>query len=577
MQEAGVNQRKTMMKMAAWVLVTSLCGACATDRPTPASNGLTPTIRSGSILPSPTVVLSDTSIPESTSTALSFQNTTPSTRVQINMVTTSDWTAFRLVEGGTWLDLTVDSASEEVLHAGFDGDQLSLIQPIERAEAGGSVELIANVYFTDLDPATSLVFEIERGHIGSTEVELSIYQEDTPKTISVLTWGGIRPGNHNAEEFRVPAETLMQTKLNEYIVIGQLNFWYYGPGQFGGFEDEDGNRLSPLTPLLGETYWASDPSVVYQQIEWAVEYGVDAFSIEWTTPRGIGCCGSMEDTLDDVFLVSPNIQKIRWVIFYDFVLRLMQTPDLDIDMSQNINFDQPDVYETFVSDFVHFAKKYFDHPQYLTIDGRPVIYIWASNSYKGDFASAVQEARERVADLGFDVFIVGDEVCVGCFNPDHASLFDGSSTFTFLIPGINFQSWADVGDATEAVDYAFQWWRNRIEGLKVVGREEFVNFQPAWAPQFDNRLFVHQNGIYVPAMSKAQVFAMATVAQKHAQPVGSRQQKLIWLNTWNNWAETTTVEPTANLGPKYPVGNYQFDMLEVVQEVFGSETFYTSP
>ena len=65
---------------------------------------------------------------------------------------------------------------------------------------------------------------------------------------------------------------------------------------------------------------------------------------------------------------------------------------------------------------------------------------------------------------------------------------------------------------------------------------------------------------------------MAEVARKHAEPVGSRGQKLIWLNTWNNWAEATTVEPTADLGPKYPAGNYQFDMLEVVSEVFGPET-----
>ena len=39
----------------------------------------------------------------------------------------------------------------------------------------------------------------------------------------------------------------------------------------------------------------------------------------------------------------------------------------------------------------------------------------------------------------------------------------------------------------------------------------------------------------------------------------------------------TTIEPTANLGTKYPAGNYQFDMLEVVRDVFGSETYYTSP
>jgi len=79
--------------------------------------------------------------------------------------------------------------------------------------------------------------------------------------------------------------------------------------------------------------------------------------------------------------------------------------------------------------------------------------------------------------------------------------------------------------------------------------------------------------MFIPATSKEQVIAMAEVARKHAQPVGSQGQKLIWLNTWNCWAETTTVEPTANLGPKYPAGNYQFDMLEVVREVFGVETF----
>jgi hypothetical protein len=67
--------------------------------------------------------------------------------------------------------------------------------------------------------------------------------------------------------------------------------------------------------------------------------------------------------------------------------------------------------------------------------------------------------------------------------------------------------------------------------------------------------------------------AMAEMARKHAEPVGSQGQKLIWVNTWNCWAETTTIEPTADSGPKYPAGNYHFDMLEVVREVFGAETY----
>lgn len=505
-------------------------------------------------------------------------STSPSYRIRITVNTTSDWTTFRLTEGGYWYDFKVTSTSDQAQFAGLEGDSIILSQSLDRAQGGKSVELVVEALLTDLKPANPLTFEIDRGHIGSTQVEISSYTGETPAVVAVLTWDGINVAKvDNTQVYEVSPQPFLGAAPNEYIVIAQLNFWYYGPGRSGGFENYDGSRVTPLTPLLGKTYRASDPSVVRQQIEWAVEYGVDAFSIEWTTPRGIGCCGSMEDTLDDVFLKSPNINKVRWVIFYDFVLRLDQTPDLDINVVPNINFDQPDVYNTFVSDFVHFARKYFGNPQYLTIDGRPVIYIWATNSYTGNLAGAIQEAHERVAELGYDVFIVGDEICVGCFNRQHAALFDGNSTFTMLIPGLDAYSLGDVGEAAVKVDYAFQWWHNRITGLQVTGRKDLVNFQPAWAPQYDERDFIFNHPKYVPAESKDQVIDMATVARKYAEPVGGSGLKLIWLNTWNNWAETTTVEPTTDLGPKYPAGNYQFDMLEVVREVFGGETYYTSP
>jgi hypothetical protein len=206
-----------------------------------------------------------------------------------------------------------------------------------------------------------------------------------------------------------------------------------------------------------------------------------------------------------------------------------------------------------------------------------VVYVWATNSFVGDLAGAMREARARVSELDYDLFIVGDEVCVGCFSRQHASLFDGSSTFTMLIPGIDSLAFGDVGEAAVEVDRAFTWWRDRIAGLKVVGRDDLVNFQPAWAPQYDDSRFSLGHPTYVPARSKDQVVEMATVAREHAEPVGHNGSRLIWLNTWNSWAETTTVEPTANLGLKCPAGNYRFDMLEIVGDVFGRETYYTSP
>jgi hypothetical protein len=414
-------------------------------------------------------------------------------------------------------------------------------------------------------PGTELAGEIDRGFIGSATVEVYHFPCGIPELVDSFTWDGIQASGPNVQSYSILAERFGTPSVDDFTVIAQLNFWYYGPA---GFED-NGERMTPLTPLLGETYWSSDPEVVYQQIEWAAEYGVDAFSIEWTTPRGVGCCGSMEDTLDDVFLKSPNIEKVQWVIFYDFVLRLNQTPGLEQYLWE-FDFSKPAVHDTFVADFQHFAEKYFGDPQYLKIDGRPVIYIWATGGYGGDLRGAIRDAREAVAMLGFDVFIVGDEVSADHFDPQHASLFDANTTFTFLIGGLDFFSWEDLGDAVPAVDRAFEDWQAKIDNLKVDGRDDLVNFQPAWAPQYDDRFFPAGGDIYVPAASREQVVAMAEVARKHAEPVGSQGQKLIWLNTWNNWAETTTVEPTADLGPKYPAGNYQFDMLEVVREVFGA-------
>lgn len=365
-------------------------------------------------------------------------------------------------------------------------------------------------------------------------------------------------------------------KPNEYITIAQLNLWFHGPGCYGGFEafNCSGKRNTNLTPLLGETYESADEDVIRQQIDWAAEYGVDAFSIEWTTPREVP--GSLENILDDNFLTAPNLHKLRWCIFYDLVLRIQQTPGLNVDLSRGMNFDNPDVYNTFVADFEHFARKYFKQAEYLKIDDRPVVYIWGTWNATGRYTEAFEEARQRVAALGYDVYIVGDIIRTDHFYPDLAAAYDANTNFVFFTPGTRSTA-QDVGEAATSLDGILTQWEKNIAGLNVRGREQPVILQPGFAPQYDDRAFREVNNIssstYIPALSKDQVTEMAMVVRAHAHPVGSQGWKLIWLNTWNNWPETTTFEPTAAEGPRYPAGNYQFDMLEVIREVFGAEVF----
>lgn len=373
-----------------------------------------------------------------------------------------------------------------------------------------------------------------------------------------------------------PATSTQIPKPNEYITIAQLNLWFHGPGCYGGFEafNCSGQRNTNLIPALGTTYDSASADVIRQQIEWATTHGVDAFSIEWTTPREVP--GSIENILDDNFLRAPDLDRLRWCIFYDLVLRIQQTPGLRADMSRGMDFDNPDIYNTFVADFDHFSQKYFDQPQYLKIDGRPVLYIWGTWNATGRYAQAFRDARQKAAQRGYDVYLVGDIIRSDHFDPKLAAAYDANTNFMFFTPGSSVTS-PDVGAAAVDLNAILNRWERNIAGLNVAGRDDAVILQPGFAPQFDNRRFVEVNGgggtIYVPALNKDQVSAMAKVVRQHAHPVGSQGWKLIWLNTWNNWAETTTFEPTAAEGPKYPAGNYQSDMLEVILETFGAEVF----
>jgi len=533
-----------------------------------------------------TILLSDSGVlDQPTTTTIPQPSATPplgadtiTYRVQYKITTSSDWTSLRLLSGGNWYPVSILSSSQDAVEAGFENNAYALSQSVNRANNGSAVEMVAEAFLAHLDPGEPLIFEIERGHIGETQVEILRIENENPSSVAALTWAGNKTSGHNSQRYEVSPQPFIDSNPNEYIVIAQLNLWYYGSGPAGGFENPDGSRSTPFTPLLGETYHAANPDVVYQQIEWAVEYGVDAFSIEWDSPGDQSLGIPMEKTMDEVFLVSPNIHKIRWAIFYDFILRMHFFEDQGVDMSKPLNFDQPIVYNTFVDDFVHFATKYFNHPQYLTIDGRPVVYVWATFSYIGDLAGAVQEARQQVSDLGYDVFIVGDEVCYGCFNPSHTVSFDSSTSFTFLIPGVDQYALKNVGQAAQTTDKAYTWWRNQISGLKVTGRDDFVTFQPGWTPQYDESWIKDRpEPFYVPAESKEQVLQIAEVARKHAEPSGAENLQFIWANTWNCWGESTTIEPTIKQGPSYPVGNYHFDFLEIVREVFGVETYYTSP
>jgi alpha-amylase len=169
------------------LILALLCGCSPTA---PANAAITPPVRTASptTTPQPTV---PAAIP-----------------LRIRLTTTSDWTNFCLLSGATWVSHDLISASGQATTADVSGEGLALNQPIDRAEAGGSVEMVVEVLFSDWESEGTVVFEIDRGHIGYTQVELSRHVGAEWAVVQTLRWDGIIPEGRNARSSEVPAAAL---------------------------------------------------------------------------------------------------------------------------------------------------------------------------------------------------------------------------------------------------------------------------------------------------------------------------------------------------------------------------------
>ncbi len=98
-------------------------------------------------------------------------------RIRIQITTSSDWATFDLKSGGALINPELVSASPEAINLGANYNHFSIGQPIERANAGNSVELVVDVYLTGLQAGTPLQFVIESGAIGRTTVKLFKYNQ----------------------------------------------------------------------------------------------------------------------------------------------------------------------------------------------------------------------------------------------------------------------------------------------------------------------------------------------------------------------------------------------------------------
>ncbi|HOJ00054.1 MAG TPA: alpha-amylase family glycosyl hydrolase [Anaerolineaceae bacterium] len=135
---------------------------------------------------------------------------TSNQKLRIRLLTTSDWTIFNLISGATWVTKELISTSPEATTAKIEQNQFTLDQPIDSAEAGKGVEMTVELLLSPLATENELVFEIERGDIGYTQVEFFGFSGTNWEVMKTVQWAGKSGDGVNLYSVEIPFAELIE-------------------------------------------------------------------------------------------------------------------------------------------------------------------------------------------------------------------------------------------------------------------------------------------------------------------------------------------------------------------------------
>ena len=377
---------------------------------------------------------------------------------------------------------------------------------------------IARTQAAQLKKTAVTIAETQADILKKTALSLAETQVDNLKETASAALGTQLAGGGYERQFP-------NTSKDDNYLVGAYYYPWYGPGR-NHWEDGYAGH-----PTLGE-YDSGARNILNQQIDWAAGHGIDFFAVSWWGP------GSREDSvLKDHFLKSPLIQEFQFVILYESAGRLQVSPD------GTINIDSLENQDTLLKDLTYLQQEYWHHPQYLKIDGRPVVILYLTRIFTGDISAAFNAIRSTLRANGEDMYLIGDEVYWGnsqSLPKAHIQTFDAVTAYNMhtSVEGI-----ADDFNGKVSQEYAA--WEARANDLGV-------DFIPGILPGF-NDTSVRPQANHPPIPRSVGLFeSQLDTAFEFLSP----RIKLFMITSWNEWHEDTSIEPAQEFG---------FDYLDALQ------------
>ncbi len=298
--------------------------------------------------------------------------------------------------------------------------------------------------------------------------------------------------------------------------VGVYYYPWYG-GDFHGGRYLREHLVPPQYPVLGE-YDDRESAVVAQHLAWSRQARVSLWVASWWGP------GKREDrTLLEAVLPHTELGDMRIALFYETTGRTQNFAEFDAV--------GPDV--------TYMAEHYFDHPNYLRIDGNPVLFVYLTRvlSRNGTLEPVVGAMRAAAAQAGHELYIVGDQV----FGQPPATV----EALSLLDAVTNYDVYGSMG----AQGYAGQGAVDRYYAAQARWREKAhaagAAFIPAATPGFNDKGVREGHAATSRKLDAEAEFGslFRAMLEQAVDYTDDSTGHMLLITSWNEWHEDTQIEP----------------------------------
>ena len=321
----------------------------------------------------------------------------------------------------------------------------------------------------------------------------------------------------------------------------------------------------------------SDPAVMAKKIDAAADHALDFWLFDW---YHYDDGPFLNKCLDQGFLAAPNRDRMKFALMWanhDWY-RIhgwnpccgQEHPELD-----HPGRVTPKTFE-YICDLV--IEKYFKQPNYLTIDGRPFFSIYEIGTFATAYANtaemraALDRFREKVKAAGFpnlhlNIMYWGKPNLPGGRTPDNwaeiieATGADSCTSYTWIHHSV--LEHFPVSEYTRARELYLKAWE---EARNILPVPYFPNVTMGWdnSPRCARgvpweKCMPHVLG---PTMvgNTPDEFQKSLELVKGTLEAHPEQPRTILINAWNEWPESSVLEPEERYGYGY---------LDAIRNVFG--------